>query len=40
MAGQKTVETFVELFGEKVKDESARYRGHKVLNDLLRGKKR
>lgn len=40
IAGQKTVETFVGLFGEKVKDESARYREYKDLNDLLRGKKR
>lgn len=40
IAGQKTVETFVGLFGEKVKDESTRYREYKDLNDLLRGKKR
>ena len=40
IAGQKTVETFVGLFGEKVKDESARYREYKDLNDLSRGKKR
>ena len=40
IAGQKTVETFVGLFGEKVKDESARYCEYKDLNDLLRGKKR
>ena len=40
LAGQKTVETFVGQFGEKVKDESARYCEYKDLNDLLRGKKR
>lgn len=40
IAGQKTVETFIGLFGGKVKDESARYREYKDLNDLLRGKKR
>ena len=40
IAGQKTVETFIGLFGEKVKDESARYCEYKDLNDLLRGKKR
>lgn len=40
LAGRKTVETFVGLFGENVKDESVKYREHKDLNDLLRGKKR
>lgn len=40
LAGQKTVETFVGLFREKVRNESARYREYKDLNDLLRGKKR
>lgn len=40
IAGQKTVETFIGLFRGKVKDESARYREYKDLNDLLRGKKR
>ena len=34
------METFFGLFGEKVKDESTRYREYKDLNDLLRGKKR
>lgn len=40
LAGQKTVETFVGLFREKVRNESTRYREYKDLNDLLRGKKR
>ena len=39
IAEQKTVETFIGLFEGKVKDESARYREYKDLNDLLRGKK-
>lgn len=39
LAGQKTVETFVGLFGENVKDESRQYAGYKDLNDLLRGRK-
>ena len=40
LAGQKTVETFVGLFREKVRNESTRYREYKDLNDLLKEKKR
>ena len=40
MAGQKTVETFKGLFGERVKNEAVRYGEYKDLNDMLRGKKR
>ena len=40
LAGQKTVETFVGLFGETVKDESSKYAEYKDLNDLLRERKR
>ena len=40
LAGQKTVETFKGLFGERVKNESVRYSEYKDLNDMLRGKKR
>lgn len=40
LAGRKTVETFVGLFGENVKDESVKYAEYKDLNDLLRGRKR
>lgn len=40
LAGQKTVETFKGLFGERVKNEAVRYGEYKDLNDMLRGKKR
>lgn len=40
LAGQKTVETFVGLFGENVKNESGKYMEYKDLNDLLRGRNR
>ena len=39
LAGQKTVEAFVGLFGENVKNESRLYAEYKDLNDLLRGRK-
>lgn len=40
MAGQKTVETIVELHGIGAINETARYAEYKDLNDYLRGKKR
>lgn len=40
LAGQKTVETFVGLFGERVKNEAVRYSEYKDLNDMLRGRRR
>lgn len=40
LAGQKTTETIVGLYGGKVVDESGRYAEYKDLNDRLRGKKR
>ena len=40
LAGQKTVETFVGMFGETVKDESGKYAEYKDLNDLLWERKR
>ncbi len=40
LAGCKTVETIVGLYGERVIDESVHYIEYKDLNDYLRGKKR
>lgn len=40
LAGQKTVETFVGMFGETVKDASGKYAEYKDLNDLLLERKR
>ncbi len=40
VAGRKTVETIVGLYGERVIDESSHYTEYKDLNDYLRGKRR
>ena len=40
LAGQKTVETIVGLYADKVTDESIRYKDFKDLNDFLRGRLR
>ena len=40
LAGQKTAETIVGMYGGRVSDEACRYAEYKDLNDCLRGKKR
>lgn len=40
LAGQKTFETIVGLYNDRVSDESVRYRDYKDLNDYLLGKRR
>ena len=40
LAGQKTIETIVGLFGDRVTDHSDSYHNYKDLNDYLKGKRR